>query len=75
MILMDTPGTAFDKISMDIIGPLPTTESGYSYILVYTIQDLPTKYSMVVLKQAISSEIAEALVERFINRRIPRIPR
>jgi len=44
-----------DKISMDIVAPLPTIESGYSYIL--TIQDLLTKYSAVPLMQAISSEI------------------
>jgi len=66
MILTDTPGTAFDKVSMDIVGSLLTTESGHSYIL--TIQDLLTKYSVVIqLKQAMSSGIAEALVEGFIN--------
>ncbi|KAH0944442.1 hypothetical protein HN011_009613 [Eciton burchellii] len=50
---------------MDIVGPLPT-ESGNTYIL--TIQDLLIKYSVTVpFKQATSSEIAEALVEKFIN--------
>jgi hypothetical protein len=44
--------TAFDKVSMDIVGPLPTIDSGYRYIL--TIQDLLIKYSVAVpLKQAI----------------------
>jgi len=62
MVLTDTPGIAFVKISMDIVGPFPTTESGHSYIL--TIQDFLTKYLVAVpLKQATSSEIAEALVE------------
>jgi len=66
MILTDTSGTAFDKISMDIVGPLPITEGGHSYIL--TIQDLLTKYLVAVpLKQATLAEIAEALVEKFIN--------
>jgi len=66
MILTDTPGIAFDKISMDIVGPLPITEDGHSYIL--TIQDLLTKYLVAIpLKQATSAEIAEALVEKFIN--------
>ncbi|TGZ54361.1 Enzymatic polyprotein endonuclease reverse, partial [Temnothorax longispinosus] len=37
MVLTDTPGAAFDKISMDIMGPLPITNTGYSYIcLLYT---------------------------------------
>jgi hypothetical protein len=63
MVLTDTPDTTFDKVSMDIVGP-PTTDSGYRYI--FTIQDLLTKYSVAV-KQAMSSKIAEALVEKFIN--------
>jgi len=55
MVLSDIPGTAFDKISMDIVKPLPITESEYSYIL--TIQDLLTKYLVAVpLKQATSAD-------------------
>jgi len=51
---------------MDIVGPLLITESAHSYIL--TIQDLITKYSVVLsLRQAMSSEIAKALAEMFIN--------
>ncbi|KAH0944838.1 hypothetical protein HN011_010506, partial [Eciton burchellii] len=66
MVFTDTQGTAFDKVSMDIVGPLPTTSSGYRYIL--TIQDLLTKYSVAVpLKQITSSKMAEALVEKFIS--------
>jgi len=60
------PDTAFDKISIDIMGSLPTTESGHSYIS--TIQDLLTKYLAVVpFKQAMSTEITKTLVEKFIN--------
>lgn len=32
MVLTDTPGAAFDKVSMDIMGPLPTTGTGNTYI-------------------------------------------
>jgi len=46
IVLTDTPGTAFHKISMDIVGPLLITEGGFSYIL--TIQDLLTKYLVTV---------------------------
>jgi len=42
MIITDTPGAAFDKISMDIMGPLPIINNGNMYIL--TIQDLLIKY-------------------------------
>lgn len=31
MTLINTPDTALDKISMDIMGPLPTTQSNNSY--------------------------------------------
>ncbi|XP_026830978.1 uncharacterized protein LOC113563519, partial [Ooceraea biroi] len=65
MILTDTPGNAFDKISMDIMGPLPVTRTGNSYIL--TIQDLLTKYSLAIpLKHATAVDIAEAFVSEFV---------
>ena len=37
VVITDTPGTAFDKIAMDIVGPLPRTISDYEHIL--TIRD------------------------------------
>ena len=67
MVLTDTPGKAFDKISMDIVGPLPKTLKGNEYIL--TIQDLLTKYSIGIPMEGISSaEIADVFVKRFICR-------
>jgi hypothetical protein len=45
-VLTDTPGTDFHKVSMDIVGPLQTTEGENSFIL--TIQGLFTKYSVAV---------------------------
>ena len=46
MVITDTPTTAFEKISMDIVGPLPETKSGNLYIL--TIQYNFTKYSLAI---------------------------
>ncbi|XP_050462030.1 uncharacterized protein LOC126857007 [Cataglyphis hispanica] len=61
----DTPGSAFDKISLDIVGPLPITNTGNQYIL--TMQDLLTKYSVAVpLREATSLAIADALTKNFI---------
>jgi len=34
MVVMDTPNSAYDKVSIDIMGSLPTTESEHSYILI-----------------------------------------
>ena len=65
MVITDTPGNAFDKISLDIMGPLPITNRGNSYIL--TIQDLLTKYSVAIpLIEATSLTIADAFTKNFI---------
>ena len=65
MIITDTPLDAFDKISMDIVGPLPPTKSGKSYIL--TIQDNLTKFSLAIpLVSFTSEEIAQAFITHFI---------
>lgn len=65
MIITDTPETAFDKISMDIVGPLPVTPQGHLYIL--TIQDLLTKYAVAIpLKETTSYVIAEVFLKHFI---------
>ena len=59
MVLTNTPGQAFYKVSLDIVGPLPTTLSGNVYIL--TIQDLLTKYSLAIsLVQHTARDTAEA---------------
>lgn len=65
MVLTDTPGTAFEKISMDIMGPLPTSRNGYTHIL--TIQDLLTKFSLAIpLRQTTSVAVADAFVNELI---------
>jgi len=65
MIITDTPGSAFDKVAMDIVGPLPKTERGNEYIL--TLQDQLTKFCMgIPLPNQTSETIAEAFVDRFI---------
>ena len=65
MVVTDTPAAAFEKISMDSMGPLPETRAGSAYIL--TIQDLLTKYSLAIpLKQATAIDVATAFVNEFI---------
>ena len=64
MIITDTPGTAFETISMDIVGPLPVTEKLNEYIL--TIQDNFTEYSLAIpLPNSLASTISDALVNKF----------
>ena len=65
MVITDTPTTAFEKISMDISGPLPETKSGNLYIL--TIQAIFTKYSLAIpLPNHQASTIADAFVKKYI---------
>ena len=65
MVITDTPTTAFERISMNIVVPLPETKSGNLYIL--TIQDNFTKYSLAIpLPNHQASTIADAIVKKFI---------
>ena len=65
MVITETPNTAFEKISMDIVGPLPESKSVNLYIL--TIRDNFTKYSLAIsLPNYQSSTIADAFMKKFI---------
>ena len=65
MVITDTLTTAFEKVSMNIFGPLPETKSGNLYIL--TIQDNFTKYSLAIpLPNHLAGTIADAFVKKFI---------
>ena len=61
MVITDTPTTAFEKISLDIDGPLPEKKSGNLYIL--TIQDNFTKYSVAIPLPNQAGTIADAFVK------------
>ena len=65
MVITDTPGTVFEKIALDIVGPLPKTKGNNEYIL--TVQDQLSKFSIAVpLPNALATSIAEAFIKRFI---------
>lgn len=65
LIITDTAPHPFDKVSMDIVGPLPQTRRGNQYIL--TIQDHLTKYSLAIpLKKLNAPHVADAFVKKFI---------
>jgi len=66
MMLTDTPGSAFDKVALDIMGPLPITAQGNRYVL--TAQDLLTKYLITVpLTNATSIDIADGLRKYLVS--------
>ena len=67
MRITDTPKRAFEKVQMDIVGPLPVTKKGNRYLL--TLQDNLTKYSDAIPLLSIDSvTVAIALAEQFISR-------
>ena len=67
MCLTDTPSRVFEKIQMDLVGPLPKSDLGNEYML--TWQDCLSKYSGAIpLANINATAIAIAFAERFICR-------
>lgn len=67
MQITDTPRSAFEKIQIDIVGPLPVSSKGNQYLL--TLQDNLTKYSDAIpLRNIDAATVAFALAEQFISR-------
>ena len=67
MEITTTSNKPFEKIFMDIVGPLTMTENGNKYIL--TIQDDLSKYSLAIPVQTTDAEtISEKFVEYFISK-------
>ncbi|KAL4083100.1 hypothetical protein QTP88_028430 [Uroleucon formosanum] len=65
MLITSTSSEPFEKIFLDIVGPLVTTLLGNTYIL--TLQDDLTKYSMgIALPNHQANTIAEAFVTNFV---------
>ncbi|KAL4084392.1 hypothetical protein QTP88_028215 [Uroleucon formosanum] len=65
MLITSTSSEPFEKIFLDIVGPLVTTLSGNTYIL--TLQDDLTKYSMgIALPNHQANTITEAFVTNFV---------
>ena len=65
MVISDTPAIAFDKIAMDIVGPLKVTKNGNEYML--TIQDQLSKFLIAVpLLDQIAETVADAFIKKFI---------
>ena len=65
--IVDEP---FQKVAMDIVGPLPRSSSGNKYVLV--ISDYATRYPEVVPMKAIDAEsVAEELVKIFAKVGLP----
>jgi len=65
MVVTTTASMPFEKIFLDIVGPIETSNNGNSFIL--TIQDDLTKFSSAVpLPNHTANTIAKAFVEHFV---------
>lgn len=65
MVNMKVPG-AFERVSVDVLGPLPTTVSGNRYVLCFT--DHCTRWPILVpLKETDASTIATAFFDHVIS--------
>jgi transposase InsO family protein len=65
MVVTSTANKPFEKIFLDIVGPLETSTEGNTYIL--TMQDDLTKFSSAVpLVDHTANSIAKAFVENFV---------
>ena len=63
----DLSGTPFQRVAMDILGPLPQTDRGHIYILV--VGDYFTKWTEAIpIPNQEAHTVAEALVQQFICR-------
>ncbi|PNF16929.1 hypothetical protein B7P43_G03694 [Cryptotermes secundus] len=73
LTVTDTRNIPSDKVYLDIVGPLPTTETGMKYIV--TCQDNLSKYFMAIpLQNQTADEVTNAFVKNIIlNYGIPQM--
>ncbi|KAL7298433.1 hypothetical protein TKK_0008222 [Trichogramma kaykai] len=66
MIISDTPGVPFEKVALDIVGPMTKSKDGFEYIL--TIQDNFSKFCMAIPLIDISAiSVMDAFIKRFVS--------
>jgi len=64
---IDIPGRRFSHIHVDLVGPLPTSKEGFSYLL--TVMDRSTRWlEAVPLASVTAQSTADALVSTWISR-------
>ena len=71
MIPLPIMGQPFERIAIDIVGPLPRSIKGYKYILV--VCDYATRYPKAIpLKKFTSDAVAEELISLFARYGVPK---
>ena len=68
---MPIMGNPFERIAMDVVGPLPKTRKGHEYILV--VSDYATRYPEAIpLRKFTALSVAEHLLDLFAKFGIPK---
>ncbi len=71
LINLPVIGTPFDRVAMDIVGPLPMTERKNRYVL--TLMDMATRYPEALPLRRIDTEtVADALIQFFARFGLPK---
>ena len=71
LVMMPIVGDLFDRVSIDLVGPLPMSDRKHRWIL--TLVDCATRYpEAIAIKSIDTIECAEALVNIFSRLGIPR---
>ena len=67
LLITDTPSRPFEKISIDLYGPI-NTPSAYGNTHILSIQDWLTKYIVLApVQRATAEETVRALIDKFIS--------
>ena len=62
----------FERVCIDLVGPLPKSKGGYQYLLTYI--DVATRWPEVVALRSIQARpVVEALLEIFSRNGIPKV--
>jgi len=65
LVITTTSTIAFERVALDIVGPLSTSSNGFTHIL--TLQDDLTKFSAAYpIKDTDATTVAKTFVENFI---------
>jgi len=65
MLITDTAAQPFDKVYLDIVGPLPLSNTGYKYILTYQ-DDLTKIFDCFPLKNCEAETVADCFYKNII---------
>ena len=65
LLITDTASDVFDRVSLDVLGPLPVTKNGNEYIL--TMQDHLSRFAVAAaIPNQLTVTLATAFVQKFI---------